>query len=155
METILANTEEKQLILNKAARYHLGKARNWTMFLSILVLIFMGISLFGTIIMMIALPTLPPNIAQSQMGSPLVSGFISLLNTFIMGYFIFSLYQFSKYSKIAIETMNSEALALAFKYLQTHYTIAGVLVIIFLVIFAVFALFMIPVLLAGLASMGV
>ena len=62
----------------------------------------------------------------------------------IYGIPIYYLYQFGKYSKIAISNHDSAAITTAFQYLKLHYRFMGILVIVVLVfyILAIIAIIM-------------
>lgn len=51
----------------------------------------------------------------------------------IYGFPIYYLYQFGKFSKLAINNYDSEAITIAFQYIKLHYRFMGILVIVILI----------------------
>jgi hypothetical protein len=56
---------------------------------------------------------------------------------------IYYLWRFSQYSRQAIESYDTEDLAIALRYLRLHYTFMGILVIIAFVFYIVAGIFMV------------
>ena len=128
-------TDSTSIILDENAIEHLRIARKWSNFLSIIGIVIIGIMLIAMVGILILASLFPQDelvrfTALSQM-LPLV---VMLL---IYGIPIYYLYQFGKYSKIAINNHDSEAISLAFKYLKLHYRFMGILVIVVLVFYLV------------------
>jgi uncharacterized membrane protein YesL len=132
METITDTTLGRNLLgLNQEAMSHLEKARKWTLFLSIMGLIFIALMLLTPFFALrhFALPDMP------AFGTPMLT-LIPLLIFAVIYFFPFwYLLQFSRLSKFALETRDENTLARALHFLKLHYQYMGVLVIIGAVIY--------------------
>lgn len=135
------SSDSPSLILGETAIEHLRIARKWSNFLSIIGIVIIGIMLLamgGILIMASRFPQdeLVRFTALAQM-LPIA------LMMLIYGIPIYYLFQFGKYSRIAVNNYDSEAISLAFKYLKLHYRFMGILVIVVLVSYLVaIAIFM-------------
>ena len=132
METLL-NTSKLEITDNTVG--YIKELRKWTMFLSILGFIFLGFVIL-----------LMPFVIYFQMSG--FNGGLGLATTIpliliVVIYFfpIYFLYMFSKYSKNAIDNLDSNSLEIAFKYLKSHYKFMGILVIVLLCIYLIAGLF--------------
>lgn len=137
--------EVQNLGINYAALAHLEATRKWTLFLSILGFVFIGLMLLFSVFIstFFRAMDLPQT---SSYPFPMVS-FIPLLVVLVIYFFpIFFLFQFSRYSKIAITSRDETSLAQAFKFLKLHYQFMGVLAIIGV---AIYALAIIGILIGG------
>ncbi|MEE4178113.1 MAG: hypothetical protein V2I46_11455 [Bacteroides sp.] len=132
MEIITDSTLDRNLLgLNQEAMSHLEKARKWTLFLSIMGLIFIALMVLTPFFAMrhFALPEMP------AFGTPMFT-LIPLLIFAVIYFFPFwYLLQFSRLSKSALETRDENTLARALHFLRLHYQYMGVLVIIGAVIY--------------------
>ena len=140
METITDSTLDGHLLgLNQEAMSHLEKARKWTLFLSIMGLIFIALMVLTPFLTLrhFTLPEMP------AFGTPMLA-LIPLLIFAVIYFFPFwYLLQFSRLSKSALETRDENALERALHFLRLHYQYMGVLVIIGAVIYVVAILGMI------------
>ncbi len=143
-------TSGTRLELTQESLGHIEQIRKWTMFLSILGFIFVGLCVLVGIGASLAISLLA---RQSEL-----RGVPSLLLVFfypVMGliYFfpIFYLYRFSVYAKQGLQTLNSGAMALALGYLRKHYTFIAILTIIAIALIplAVVIAILIPVMMRG------
>lgn len=122
-------SKNQNLGVNTEALIHLEASRKWTLFLSIMGFVFIGIMLltpflFFRFFRMAELPTAFP-MAFSMFSM------IPLLILMVIYFFPFYyLLQFSRYSRLAILNLDDASLAKALKYLKLHYQFMGVLVII-------------------------
>jgi hypothetical protein len=133
MENTLDNnlTAEK-LEINENAVSQLKIARKWTYFLAITGFIFIGIIIIAFIVGIAA---------ASRMGGPKIFPGLSLIPIILIGgiYFfpIYFLYQFSNFSKNAIEHKEADALSESLRYLKMHFKFMGILIIVVLSIYLV------------------
>lgn len=132
MEIITDSTAERnRLGLNGEALAHLEKARKWTLFLSVMGLIFIALMIFTPALALqyFTLPEMP------VMGLRMFS-LVPLLIFAVIYFFPFwYLLQFSRLSKLALQTRDEGILARALHFLRLHYQYMGVLVIIGAVIY--------------------
>lgn len=128
-------TDSPQIILDETAIDHLRIARKWSNFLSILAIAIIGIMLVAMAGILIMASRFPQDelVRFTALAQMLPLAFMMV----IYGIPIYYLYQFGKYSRIAINNYDSEAISLAFKYLKLHYRFMGILVIVVLVFYLV------------------
>jgi hypothetical protein len=131
-------TKNQNLGVNTEALIHLEASRKWTMFLSVMGFVFIGIMLLTPFLFLsffrgADLPTDLP------MAFPMAFSMLSLIPLLILVliYFfpLYYLLQFSRFSRMAIVNLDDTSLAKALKYLKLHYQFMGVLVIIGAVIY--------------------
>ena len=125
---------EQQVIFNDEAFHHLQETRKWTLFLSILGFVALGLGIVAAIIMSFifqAMPNTPSPFHQIQSFQIIPLTLILLLYFFP----IYFLFQFSEYSKRAIREKNAVYLNKALKYLKYHYRFIGILTIILISIY--------------------
>ncbi len=127
-----ANEQDGSLKLQQSSVEHLMEIRKWTMFLSIVGFIFIGL---GAIV----LPfwgLIVGNIGEF--------GYFALTPAVLMLviYFfpIYYLYKFSSNAKQAERTLDSVAYDDAFRYLKKHYRFVGIFLIVVLAIYVVVGL---------------
>ena len=128
-------TDSPQIILDETAIEHLRIARKWSNFLSILAIVIIGMMLLAMVVILIMASRFPQD--ELVRFTALVQMLPLALMMVIYGIPIYYLYQFGKYSRIAITNYDSEAISLAFKYLKLHYRFMGILVIVVLVFYIV------------------
>lgn len=136
--------DSPSLYLDDIAIEHLRGARKWSNFLSII-----GFVLIGIMILIMTAFLLLGTFVSSNDNLVRFTSFVQIvpiaLMIIIYGFPIYYLYQFGKYSSTAINNYDSDAIGLAFKYLNLHYRFMGILVIVVLA----FYLIAIVVMLAG------
>jgi hypothetical protein len=126
--------EPRRIEISTSSLNHLNSTRKWTMFLSVLGFIFLGLLIiFGlvTSTFLTAFKTREVNLGVPE------SLFIVV---FIVGaavYFfpVFYLFRFSRNMRDAIQGLNQEKLDMAFRNLRIYFTYIGILVIIVLSIY--------------------
>jgi len=129
------NTVNQNFGVNPEALINLEATRKWTLFLSILGFVFIGLmllmsvfflSIFRGIGLPLELPTTLP-----------MFSIIPMLIVMVIYFFpIFYLFQFSRFSKIAVANRDEASLARALKFLKLHYQFMGILAIIGIGIYA-------------------
>jgi hypothetical protein len=128
METI---NQSKPIELNSKSIAHLAETRKWTMFMSILGLI--GIGLLAIIFLYLL-----TSAGSRRFGR---EGILTVLPLFVVCviYFfpIYYLIKFSIFSKKAIINSDSQFLETALKYLKLHYRFMGILIIIMICIYII------------------
>ena len=132
MEIITDSTSERNLLgLNREARAHLEKTRKWTLFLSVMGLIFIALMIFTPFLVFSYIP-----MPEMPVFGPRMFSLIPMLIFAVIYFFPFYyLLQFSRLSKSALETGDENILTRALDYLRMHYQYMGVLVIIGAVIY--------------------
>lgn len=121
--------------LTEGAIAHISGIRKWTKFLSILGFVFIGL-------MVVLIPVMIAS--TSTMGLYGVGAFSAIPFIIIIAlyvYPIYTLYMFSKHSKLAVEGRDANQYEIAFRFLKQHYQFMGILAIIVLSIYAVMLLF--------------
>jgi hypothetical protein len=122
--------EKKNLELDSNALNYLKETRKWSMFLSILGFVFVGLMFLIAVIIMGTGNSLSP-------GLHAVTIILLLLMCGIYFFPIYFLYQFSAYSKLAINREDPTLLAKALMYLKMHYQFMGILAIIVAIIYII------------------
>lgn len=134
METNYTEQSPKIELLQETIQ-NLNETRKWTNFLSIMGFIFIGLM----ILIAFAISSMMSTMAESESALPFsgtVLGFIYLIIAFIYFFPILYLYRFSKYTKKALETQNSNDLNEAFKNLKSHYRFMGIITIVMIALYA-------------------
>jgi uncharacterized integral membrane protein len=120
--------EKKNLELDSNALNYLKETRKWSMFLSILGFVFVGLMFLIAIIVLGVGKSLSPGLHAVAI-IPLI------LMCGIYFFPIYFLYQFSAYSKLAINQEDHALFAKALMYLKMHYQFIGILAIIVVIIY--------------------
>ena len=136
MENFTQSTEnEKSVTLNNYALKQLNEARKWSMFLSVLGFIVIGLMVLFWIGIMAGLGI------GKNLGLGVLS-FIPLMVVLIIYFFpIYYLLKFSLNAKKSVEIRDDSFISSAFKYLKMHYQFMGILAMIALAL-NLFAFFM-------------
>jgi hypothetical protein len=134
MENIEFSPEVKGSIeLEQDGLHHFIETRKWTMFMSILGLIFLGfVLILGVIIIMFA-----------PMNSPEYSIYTVVplfLLCFVYFFPVYYLLKFSQYAKQATNKLSKNDLTTALKYLKIHFRYMGIMVIVILFIYLIMGL---------------
>lgn len=125
------------LEFNSDAISHLKETRKWTMFLSIIGFIFIGLLLLGSVALVSA-----GGLTGKPVSIPTVVPLIAICVVYFFP--VYFLYQFSRKAKQAVCHSDGICLSKALQYLKMHYLFMGILVIIAIVIYLV----MIPVMIS-------
>ncbi len=120
-----------QIILDQTAIGHLFIARKWSSFLSIVGFVIIGIMILLPLGVLLMASRFPQDELLKVTALFQVAPIVIMM--LIYGFPIYYLYQFGKYSKIAIDNFESDAITIAFKYLKLHYRFMGILVVVVLV----------------------
>jgi cell division protein FtsX len=134
METNYTEQSPKIELLQETIQ-NLNETRKWTNFLSIMGFIFIGLM----ILIAFAVSSMMSTMAESESALPFSGtflGFVYLIIAFIYFFPILYLYRFSKYTKKALETQNSNDLNEAFKNLKSHYRFMGIITIVMIALYA-------------------
>ncbi|MFN3754894.1 DUF5362 family protein [Flavobacterium sp.] len=132
--------DQNILTLNDLAIDSLRQTAKWTMFLSIVGFIFIGLMLIGGAIAVISLSAIPdePDFgAYNPMGG--FKSYIGIIYVVMAALYFFPvlyLYKYSKGIKEALNFNNSEVLAEALENLKSHYKFVGILTIVLLSLYA-------------------
>lgn len=126
--------ETNRIEIGSSTLNHLNSTRKWTMFLSVLGFIFLGLLIiFGlvTSTFLTAFKTREVNLGVPE--SLLIVVFIVVAAIYFFP--VFFLFRFSRNMRDAIQTLNRDKLDKAFRNLRIYFTYIGVLVIIVLSIY--------------------
>ncbi|MDP1993927.1 MAG: hypothetical protein Q8K40_01640 [Ignavibacteria bacterium] len=127
-----SNSDLIKLELNTNGIKQLYMTRKWTLFLSILGFVFIGLTI---IIVVVAFLITGTNYSSSNFSA---LALLPLLTIALIYFFpIYFLYQFSSYSNKAIKNNDSIQLSKALKYLKNHYQFMGILIIVVIGIYFV------------------
>jgi hypothetical protein len=132
MEAVL-----KKIELSPQGIYYLNETRKWTMFISIVVFVMMGLAFFFMFFFQRIFSAFMPH----DMYGGFDFSFMMIIPTiiFMVIYFFpfYYLLQFSRFSKLAVAEMEESLLEKSLKYLKMHYQFMGVLLIIGLVFYLI------------------
>lgn len=128
----------QNLNLDPGGISHLKETRLWTTFISILGFIFLGFMLILGITGGSVMTRMNPMAAEMNSGIFL---FVILIMIAIYFFPIYFLYNFSRYSKIAVARNDNEAFSEAMRYLKLHYRYIGIIAIIVLIIYLLIFIF--------------
>jgi len=136
MENITENTQPQNTIeLNGRGIHYITEMRKWTLFLSIVGFIGLGLMIIGGFVMVFFSGMLP----GEEIGPITV---LPLMLIAVIYFFpVFYLYQFSSLSKRALLFNDTNLVSEALKYLKMHFKFMGVLVIILLSIYIIVGIF--------------
>jgi hypothetical protein len=123
--------QDKPIEFTKVSLTHLRETRKWTMFLSVLGFILIGICILVIPFVIISLGIIGKSGMESLALLPL------LLIVCIYFFPVYFLYRFSTNSMDAITDSDSQSLEEALKYLKFYYRFMGILVIVMLAFYAV------------------
>lgn len=132
----------KKLTLNENSVTNLDIIRKWSMFFSILGFIWLGL----IAVFIIGFSIIPFNLpGRNTMGVESLAMVPVIIMLIVMGvlYFfpIIYLYKFAKYSKTAINDLDSESADLAFLYLKKNFQFMGILTIVVLALYILMGFF--------------
>ena len=131
------NTEiaKESIEIEKEGLVHLFETRKWTMFLSVLGFIFIGLMMLAAL----AITT----IGSGGLGFGFGIMFFIMMLVFIVIYFfpIYYLFKFSELSKIALANKDNVQLTNALMYLKKHYKYMGILAIVILSLYLLMFIF--------------
>jgi hypothetical protein len=153
MEEININQEpvSQTLNLDPDGIGHLKETRAWTNFLSIVGFVFLGIMLLFGIAGGSAISRMNPMASEMPTFGSGFLLFVVIIMILIYFFPIYFLYNFSRYSKLAITHNDPVAFSESMRYLKLHYRYMGIIAIIIL---SIYILAFIIMLMAGsLASM--
>jgi hypothetical protein len=121
--------------INSTGINYLKEMRKWTMFISIIGFIGMGLLFIAGIVVLFASGIIPDNDFNSL-------SFIPLMIIAIIYFFpIYFLYQFSTLSKNALDYHDSGTFSVSVKYLKMHFKFIGVFLIVILFLYLVIGIF--------------
>ncbi len=131
-----ATPENYKMDLDNSALNHLNETRKWSLFLSILGFVFMGLMFVITLVMVfVGSSNAIPGLSAAMM--------IPLLLVLAIYFFpIYYLFQFSSFSKQAIVKKDTGLLTTALQYLKMHYKFMGILAIVMLSLYVIIILIM-------------
>ena len=132
MENLTNSTiDNGTLELENSALKHLDETRKWTLFLSILGFVFIGLMFVVAIIMVIVgSSNAIPGLSAAML--------LPLLLVCVLYFFpIYYLFQFSSYSKQALIKKDNSLLTKAIQYLKMQFRFMGILAIIMLCIYII------------------
>jgi hypothetical protein len=135
MENLVDNTVvNNDFVVDNRSLSYLNETRKWTLFLSILGMVFLGLMLivsfgFSAIFSQLG------NMSGMPVGAAFPAGiFTAVIIVFIIiyGFPLYFLYQYSVYSRKAIETKDVLTIQKSFQYQKSFYKFWGIFTIIIL-----------------------
>jgi hypothetical protein len=139
MENIVDSDLDRNIALDSDGLRHLKETRKWTMFLSVAGIVFIGFMFLIVLYASIFIGETPA--APATIFSPFMSVIPLLLICVLYFFPIYYLLQFSRYSKQAINAMDSNLLSNAMRYLKLHYRYIGILFIVFFTLYVIYGMF--------------
>jgi uncharacterized membrane protein YjgN (DUF898 family) len=143
MENLLDTSVQsnQSLQLDNSGIQNLNETRKWTMFISILGFIGMGLMILGLIVAMIVMGSFGSKYEDGMMmQTPSLTPFAMIPLIILAAIYFFPLYYlllFSRNSATAVRNHDSVALNNALKYLRLHYRFMGILLIVVLSIYLI------------------
>lgn len=126
----------EQIILTNLTLNHLESTRKWTLFMSIIGFIVIGLIIIFAFTFGSIMDDIP------QMGGAFSSAFVIILYLVMAAIYvppILHLYRFSTRIKTAVRTKDDELVESAFNALRAHYTYIGILIVIVLGFYVIMA----------------
>jgi len=124
--------ENEMIQLDNDGLNQLYATRKWSMFLSILGFVFLGLVLVISVIMIIT------GGINSRIGYSAAAMIPLILISATYFFPIYYLFKFSYFSKLALNNKDMGLLSTSLRYLKMHYRFMGILVIIILSLYFVF-----------------
>ncbi len=129
-------SEERKIEIGAEALNHLNSAWKWTMFLSILGFIFLGLLIVAGVVTSTFLSAFKTQ--EANLGIPESLMIIILIVIAAIYFFpVFFLFRFSRNTRDAIQTLDKRKLEKAFRNLRIYFTYIGIMVIVVLSIYLV------------------
>jgi len=129
-------SEERKIEIGAEALNHLNSAWKWTMFLSILGFIFLGLLIVAGVVTSTFLSAFKTQ--EANLGIPESLMIIILIVIAAIYFFpVFFLFRFSRNTRDAIQTLDRRKLEKAFRNLRIYFTYIGIMVIVVLSIYLV------------------
>ena len=132
--------EDRKIEMGREILDHLNSTRKWTMFLSVLGFIFLGLLIVTGLATSLFLTTFKTT--EANLGVP---ESMMILIFIIVGaiYFfpVFFLFRFSRNTRDAIQNLDQQKLKKGFRNLRLYFTYIGIMVIVVLTIYVVALLF--------------
>jgi len=129
-------SEERKIEIGAEALNHLNSAWKWTMFLSILGFIFLGLLIIAGVVTSTFLTAFKTQ--EANLGIPESLMIIILIVIAAIYFFpVFFLFRFSRNTRDAIQTLDKKKLEKAFRNLRIYFTYIGIMVIVILSIYFV------------------
>jgi len=128
---------ENDIVITPQAKQFLSETAKWTKFLSVLGFIGLGIMLIVLFFaVIVGMGDRGVGIAKVSVGEWI---FILILTLIMTGIYVMPLYyllQFSNKARIAVESNDTDSMTKSLGFLKSHYKYVGILVIVFLVFYA-------------------
>ena len=129
-------SEERKIEIGAEALNHLNSAWKWTMFISILGFIFLGLLIVAGVVTSTFLSAFKTQ--EANLGIPESLMIIILIVIAAIYFFpVFFLFRFSRNTRDAIQTLDRRKLEKAFRNLRIYFTYIGIMVIVVLSIYLV------------------
>ncbi|HUV01105.1 MAG TPA: hypothetical protein VMW32_09100 [Bacteroidales bacterium] len=130
------NTEDKKIEIGPETIRNLNAARKWSMFLSVLGFIFLGLIIVAGLTTSLFLSAFKSE--EVNLGIP-ESAMIILFIVIAAIYFfpVFFLFRFSRHTRNAVQTLDKQELLKASKNLRLYFSYIGVMIIIVISIYIV------------------
>lgn len=132
--------EDRKIEMGPEILDHLNSTRKWTMFLSVLGFIFLGLLIVAGLATSLFLTTFKTT--EANLG---ITESLMILIFIIVGaiYFfpVFFLFRFSRNTRDAIQNLDQQKLKKGFRNLRLYFTYIGIMVIVVLTIYVVALLF--------------
>jgi len=129
-------SEERKIEIGPETLNHLNSTWKWTMFLSILGFIFLGLLIIAGVVTSTFLTAFKTQ--EANLGIPESLMIIILIVIAAIYFFpVFFLFRFSRNTRDAIQNLDKKKLEKGFRNLRTYFTYVGIMVIVVLTIYFV------------------
>jgi hypothetical protein len=132
--------EDRKIEMSPEILDHLNSTRKWTMFLSVLGFIFLGLIIVAGLATSLFLTTFRTTEAHLGVSESLMI-LIFIISGAIYFFPVFFLFRFSRNTRDAIQDLDQQKLHKGFRNIKLYFTYIGIMVIVVLTIYVVGLLF--------------
>jgi len=126
--------EIRKIEIEEESLAYLNTTRKWTMFLAVLGFIFIGLLLIVGLVAGVFMSAFKT--AEMPSGFPEWIIFLVILIFAVLYFFpVFYLFQFSRHTRNAVQTLDKDEMKKGFKFLKSYYVFIGVLTIVILALY--------------------
>jgi len=130
-------TSKSELVITEEIAKYLTIISKWGKFLSILGFAFVGLVVFGGIIMSLVFSLIPSSDLDVFPVPAFLLGFLYLVIGLVYFFPIFYLFRFSFSIDQALRLNDQDKLAKSFHFLKAHYRFIGIFIVVVMVLYAV------------------
>ena len=148
-------TSKSELVITEEIAKYLTIVSKWGKFLSILGFAFVGLVVFGGIIMSLVFSLIPSSDLDVFPVPAFLLGFLYLVIGLVYFFPIFYLFRFSFGIDQALRLNDQDKLAKSFHFLKAHYRFIGIFIVVVMVLYVVLLVGVVAFgMFAGMGSLG-